>query len=149
MPSRPYPLWLLTLALVVGVPVLNVYYWMQVGKAGIYPPENDAVVGMSMTVGTILWIAMFAPAIIGITESCLKRYNPASKILTWRRDRLMRSLLATLAFGGAAVGLGLILASDLHRLSGSAPWYEFIPVCVQPPAIAWLLAMRAALIDQS
>lgn len=147
MPLRPMPLWVLTVLLLISAPVINITYWWQVLTSGVLSPDKDAV-AIPMFAG-ILVTLIVAPFILGVTWFCLRRYNSRSKLFAWRADRPLRSLFATIIFGGAAGALALALIYDLRDMFSNYPWYEFLYTALLPPSIAWLLTMRAALIEQA
>ena len=143
MPSRPKPLWVLTVLLLIGAPAANIIYWDRVLASGVLPMDADSV-GIPMGLGIIFTI-LVTPFVLGVTWLCLRRYNPQARFFAWRKDRPFRSLMASLIFGGAAALLVLnIIASPWFGY----PWYEFIFDALSIPAIVWSLAMRAAVIEQ-
>jgi hypothetical protein len=143
MPSRAKPLWGLTVMLLVGAPVLNIVYWWQVLTSGVLPTDKDAVV--PLMVAGVIAAGLVAPFILGLTWVCLRYYNPRTRLLAWREDRPVRSILATLIFGGMAAVFAVTLAITLIE---GYPLQEYILVMLLPPGIVWLLAMRAAVIEQ-
>lgn len=143
MPTRALPLWLFTIALLIGAPIVNIVYWLQVLASGTLPHDGDAV-AIPMAGGVILTL-MLAPLVLGTAWICLRRYDPGTRLAAWRQDRPVRSLLATLVFGGPAL---VLAAGAVHDLLTPGPWYEHIPVALSVPCIIWLLAMRAAFVEQ-
>ena len=83
-----------------------------------------------------------SPLVLATAWFCLRRYDPRTRLLAWRGDRPVRSVAATLVFGGAALVLTAGLLHDL--ILGVEPLHEYILVALPAPWIAWLLAMRAA-----
>lgn len=146
MPRSPTPIWILTVALLIANPILNDFYWGQVLRAGVLPDDGDSI-GIPIF-AALVFTLMVAPFVIGVTRYCLRGYNPRARIAAWRSDRLVRSLVSTIVFGGAASILAVLLASDLRDMFKDYPWYEFTFTPLVPPAIAWSLAMRSAVIER-
>ena len=143
MPSRDSPIWLLTAALIFGFPLANWLYWPQVLRSGVLPPEGDSI--MIPMVGSVLLAVVASPFLLALATICLRRYNPRTKLFAWRRDRPIRSAVATLMFGGAAIVLAAFAA---RALTLALPWYEHIITAYVAAVILWLLALRAAVIEQ-
>ncbi len=80
-------------------PVLNFVYWRQVYGADLLPPDGDSV---AIPIFSSLFLAVFgfSPFLL-FTWFCLRRYNPEARLLTLRRDRPARTVIATLVFGGS------------------------------------------------
>lgn len=143
MPSTAKPLWLLTwLAILVG-PITDFLFWNAVLKSGALPHDGDAI-AIPIFRGIVGTVAL-APLVLTITWFCLRRYNAQTSIFAWRKERPVVSIVATMIFGG----LTCILAYDaVGILMGYYPPPEFISIPAALIRMAWLLAMRAALIDQ-
>ncbi len=144
MPDRSKPLWILTAALLVGTPALWIVYWWQVLASGSLPHDGDAV-AIPMFAGVVTGF-LASPLVLATAWFCLRRYDPRTRLLAWRGDRPVRSVAATLVFGGPALVLTAGLLHDL--ILGVEPLHEYILVALRAPWIAWLLAMRAALVGQ-
>jgi hypothetical protein len=126
MPRRPWPIWCYTILFVAsaGIP--------------LRPQEWDR----SLPLGFVV----FALLVIGTTYAVLRRYDAETRLLSWRRDRPVRSILATTA---ATAASGLLLwgaAQDLAWARNLADrWEELLFVA---GALVWLLLMRAAFVDR-
>jgi hypothetical protein len=70
MPLRPWPLWLLTWALIIGFPVVNWVYWPQVLYSGVLSPDSDSI-GIPMF-NSILVSVILMPFILTLAWICLR-----------------------------------------------------------------------------
>ena len=93
LPRSPGPVWLLTGLLLWGFPAVNFIYWPEVLRSGVLPPDGDSI-AIPMF-GSILATLVLSPFVLGITWLGLKRYNPDTKLTSWRQDRPYRSILTT------------------------------------------------------
>ena len=143
MPSRSTPLWWLTAAVLSGFPALNFVYWPQVLRSGVLPSDGDSI-GIPMF-GSILAALILSPVILGVAWLCLRRYNPDTRLWSWRQDRPVRSIGVTVLFGGASVAAA---AGALNDINLSLPWYEYLWPAYLLFWLAWLLGLRAAAVDQ-
>ena len=143
LPSRAWPLWVLTGLVVIGFPAVNFIYWPEVLRSGVLPPHGDSI-AIPMF-GSVLATLVLSPLILGVTWVSLRRYNPATRLGSWRRDRPYFSALATLLFGGVAA---LIVAVILDLLDPGQPWYAYLWPAYFALWLPWLLGLRAAAIDQ-
>ena len=143
MPTSARPLWILTGLLLAFYPVLNFVYWPQVLRSGVLPPNGDSI-GIPMY-GSILVTIVASPIVLGIAWLCLRRYVPATRLATIRWDRPIRTVAASLAFGGAAV---LCVFGSVAELGHAMPWYEYLWAGYALAWVPWLLGIRAAVIDQ-
>jgi hypothetical protein len=143
MPSRAFPLWMLTGALIIGRPVVSFIYWPLALQSGALPADADsiAIPMISDVVATIL----ISPIVLGVAILCLRRYNPKTRLATWRRDRPVRSTVATVALGGPAAALVTVIIIDVRA---DWPWYEHLWTGYGLLLISWLLALRAAVIER-
>jgi hypothetical protein len=133
----------LTGALIIGFPITNFVYWPVVLRAGVLPPEGDTIIIPMM--GSVFSAAVASPFVLGAAWLCLRRYNPATRLLAWRRERLVLSIVATVVLGGAAAFLvGQIFADVVEGV----PWYDAIWHAYAIVCIAWLLGLRAAAVEQ-
>ena len=143
MPTSAKPLWVLTGLLLGCFPALNFFYWPQVLNSGVLPPDGDSI-GIPI-LGSILLTIIASPIILGVSWFCLRLYNPETRLATIRWDRPIRTIAATIIFGGAAV---LCILSAIFDLERAWPWYEYIWTGYALAWVPWLLGVRAALIDQ-
>lgn len=143
IPTSARPLWILTGLLLTFYPVLNFVYWPQVLRSGDLPPDGDSI-GIPMY-GSILMTIVASPVVLGIAWLCLRRYNPATRFATIRRDRPIRTVAASFVFGGAAV---LAVIGIFAELRHAMPWYEYLWAGYAMAWVPWLLGVRAAVIDQ-
>ena len=143
MLSRPSYLWWLTALDLIAFPAVNFIYWPQVLRSGALPSDGDSI-GIPMF-GSILATLVVSPLVLGVTWACLRRYNPKTSLWTWREDRPLRSIIITLLFGAVSVTLA---ASILVGLWLSPPWYEYLWRTYFGLWLPWLLAVRAAAVDQ-
>jgi hypothetical protein len=143
MPARTRPLWLLTVTLIGLFPLLNFIYWPEVLRSGVLSPDADSI-GIPIY-GSILLTLIASPFILGIAWLCLRRYNPATRLAALRWDRPFRTVTATLVFGGAAA---LCVFIAVVEVGDNLPWYEHLWTGYALAWVPWLLAVRAAAIDQ-
>jgi len=143
MPSRSWPLWILSVVLLLALPALSFIYWPLVLQSGVLPTEADSI-GIPMFYD-LFSAFILAPIVLGTAWLCLRRYNPDVRLAAWRWDRPTRTLLASMVLGGAAASLAVLLLMD----AGSDwPWYEHLWTGYAVLWICWFLAMRAAVIEQ-
>jgi len=143
MPRSSFWLWLLTGLLLTGFPAVNFIYWPQVLRSGVLPSDGDRI-GIPIF-GSVLLALYISPLVLGIAWMCLRRYSPDTRFAAWRQDRPYRSSFASLIFGG---GAALALYTAFDGLRADEPWYEFLFSGYFILWVPWLLAMRAALIEQ-
>jgi hypothetical protein len=143
LPSRPSPFWWLTAFNLLAFPVLNFIYWPQVLRSGALPPDGDSI-AIPMF-GSVIATLIVSPVILGLAWLCLRRYSPYARLWTWRQDRPIRSIGATILFGGASI---LVTAGALDSLRLPWPWYEYLWTAYFLTWLPWLLGLRAAAIDQ-
>lgn len=143
MPSRSGHLWLLSASLLLGLPALSFIYWPLVLRSGVLPTDADSI-GIPLFNDCLLALVA-APIVLGVAWLCLRRYNPRTRLTAWRSDRPVRTLLATIIFGGAALFLTILLFVD-SRLDW--PWYEHLWSGYTLLLIWWFMAMRAAVVEQ-
>lgn len=143
MPSTSWPIWFLTIQLLVWFPVLNFIYWPYVLESGILPPDSDGI-GVPM-VGSVFVAILASPVVLSVSWLCLRRYNPNSRILGWHTGRRVRSVVATTVLGLPATLLTIGFIAEIRR---DWPWYEYLWTVYGLPLAAWLLALRAAITHQ-
>ena len=143
MPAKVWPFWLATGLILTGYPVLSFVYWPAVARAGLLPPDGDTIViPMFASIGVAV---VASPPIIVLAWLCLRRYNPATSLLAWRRDRPIRSAIATLGFGGPALLFVVAICTDA---ASALLWQEHLWSAYFGLWVWWLLALRAAAIEQ-
>ena len=143
MPRSPGLIWILTGLLLLGFPAVSLIYWPEVLRSGALPPNGDSV-AIPMF-GSIIVTLALSPFIIGITQLGLKRYNPETRLASWRHDRLYRSILVTVVCGGMAIVIGALTVEGLET---ALHWYDYLWPAYYALCLLWLLAYRAAVIDQ-
>lgn len=143
MPSSSKPLWVLSGVVLVALPVLNFLYWPQVLRAGMLPPDGDSI-AIPMF-GSVLLAVVISPVVLGGAWLCLRHYNDKRHFTAFRRDRLVRSILATIVMGGVA---GMLLVDALRAVVVGQPWYEHLWSGYASMVAAWLLMLRASVIEQ-
>lgn len=143
MPRKLWPIWLWTILLLIGFPIINFVYWWEVLISGILPPDGDSV-AIPMFEGLLATIVL-SPSLLLITWLALRKYDPDTCILVWRRDRPLRTLIAS---GLCAAGCYLLLADAVILLMHIAPWYEYMIACYFFLWLPWLFWLRAAFINQ-
>lgn len=75
----------------------------------------------------------------------MRRYNPRTRVLAWRNDRLVRSVVASVL----AVAIGAIIAGSVWDWLWSARhWYDYVWPIYYAFWLPWLVALRAAIIDE-
>jgi len=135
--------WSLAALLLVAMFVFPFFYYP--AEAEFLPPEADTTaipIG-----GTVLATLIFiAPIVLGLTWFCLRDYRPAG-FLVWRRDRPITSLAATLLLFALGLPLCWAIADDLLRLQ-TLPIHEHYSLPIPIIGVAWLIALRAALISK-
>lgn len=143
MPSRAWPLWLLTTLILVAFPVTNFIYWVEVLRSGVLPPDGDSI--MIPIVGGVCATLLASPLVMGAAIFCLRRYNSEACLMAWRKDRPYRSAILTLFLGGLALTIAVGLIADIKL---ELPWYEHLWTAYLILLILWLLGLRAAAIEQ-
>ena len=143
MPSSPGPLWLSTGLLLAAFPILNFVYWPEVLKSGVLRAESDSIIIPMF--GSVILTLMVSPVVLLVAWLCLRRYNPETRIDALRHDRPYRSAAATLAFGGVAAALTI---GAVRAAAAVQPWYEYLWPAYVALWVPWLLALRAAWIEQ-
>jgi hypothetical protein len=143
MPARAALPWTLTVSLLVGFPALNFIYWPEVLQSGALPVYGDSV-GIPMF-GSILLALVVSPFAVGITWLCCRRYNPRTRLLAYRVDRPYRSAIVTAIFG---LGAAILFFGALVDAARAMPWYEYLWPAYTMAIVAWLLTLRASLIEQ-
>jgi hypothetical protein len=127
----------------IGFPVINFIYWPQILRSGVLPSDGDSIgIPMGMSVITTL---LLSPVILGVSWLCLRRYNPKTRLVSWRPDRPYRSFLVSLVCG-AAVAFAAVGA--LEGFGMNLPWYDYLSPAYVALWLPWLLALRAAAIEQ-
>jgi hypothetical protein len=90
--------------------------------------------------------AVFALPVLGTTFAVLRRYNPETRLFSWRLDRPVSSIVVT---GGVLAVSALLLWGVVEDLSWARSladrWEELLVVA---GALTWLALMRAALVDR-
>ena len=143
MPARALMLWTLTALLLGAFPALNFIYWPQVLQSGVLPSNGDGI-GIPMF-GSILLTLVVSPFAVGVAWLCFRRYNPRTRLLAYRTDRPYRRAIATVIFGCGAAFLFFGALVDAAR---ALPWYEYLWPAYTLLIVAWLLTLRASLIEQ-
>lgn len=148
MPSSSVPLWVFTVLMLIGFPALNLIYWSWVLQSGVLPTDADSI-GIPIFASFAV-TAVLTPIVLGTTWLCLRHYNPDARLTAVRRDHPLRSFLATLVSGGMAIVVVAVAAYDwvLNGWNAAIPWYEYLWDVYLLFGVYWLLAMRAALIEQ-
>lgn len=147
MPSHPWPIWVLTLALLIGLPTVNYVYWPLVAETGALPPDGDSI-GIAIY-GSWIVMLVLSPIILGVSWLCLWRYNPETKLWTWRSDRPMRSTIATTVSLLPVTLLLFDLATGVASgIKLAWPWFEFLPIAYKSMWLPWVLALRSAYVGQ-
>ena len=143
MPSRPLLMWVLTGFVLTGFPVVNFIYWPEVLRSGVLPSDGDSI-GIPMF-GSVFVTLILSPLILGITWLCLRRYNPETRLASWRPDRPYRSVVLTGLSGAGSVFLAAVIFDGLRP---GLPWYEYLFEAYFALWLPWLLGLRAAAIEQ-
>jgi hypothetical protein len=146
MPKSPWPIWLLTWALIIGFPVISSVWldvWVDTWS------EADRMHGDSVgipMIGNIILTLLIAPLILALSSYCLRRYNPETTLLSWRPDKLRRSVVATCLLGGLAASW--LVVGTLIAAAQATIWPDalFVIYCVLWALLA--LMWRAACITQ-
>jgi hypothetical protein len=103
-------------------------------------PGHDPIIMESVYAAAIL-----APFVLLTTYLCVRRYNPQTRLLSWRRERPIRSIVLTVFFVAAAAELATLIGL---QFGADEPWYEYLWTVYGVAWIAWLLALRAAGVEQ-
>ena len=144
MPNRSWPIWLYTVMLILGYPVVNAVYFWFLGSSGLLPPDGDTIFIPIM--GNLIFSIVTAPLVLVLAWFCLRRYNGNARLLSWRADRPVRSIAATIIFGSLFLVWGFVAVIDLAR---DLYWFEYLLTAYSMMAAPWFLMMRAAIIEQS
>ena len=145
MPKHAWPIWLLVIAVILGLPLCSlIYFTAEVETWSATERMNGD--SLSIPIGMSIVVAFVAaPAILGLAYLCLRRYNEEATIWAWRSDRPIRSFAASTVFGVVALGysaVSMIQAADAQR------WFDFVWIAYLL-AWAWLaLLLRAAIVTQ-
>ena len=143
MPTRIFPLWILTGVVILGRPVVSFIYWPLLLRSGVLPVNADSV-AIPMINDVVVTIAI-SPILLGLAIFCLRRYNPETRLAAWRPDRPVRSAVATVTLGGPATVLAALILIDVRA---DWPWYEYLWTGYGLLWILWFMALRAAAIDR-
>ena len=145
MPKHPWPIWLLTIILLIGYPVTAlVYYPLELETWS--PEERLKGDSLSIPLGLSFLVAFFAtPLFMGLTWFCLRRYRGGGSLFVWRSDRLIRTVLVTLILGSPAA---IILIATVISIPQSRYWFDLLWPAYSVLLSAYLLCLRAALVDQ-
>ena len=143
LPRRPWPIWILTGLILTGFPAVNFIYWPEVLRSGVLPSDGDSI-GIPIF-GSILATIVLSPLILGITWWSLRRYNPDTRLASWRQDRPYRSAVTTILCGAGAV---LVAGAVADGLRPALPWYEYLWPAYFWLWLPWLIVLRAAAVDQ-
>ncbi len=138
-----WAVWASGMLVLAGYPMVSFLYWPAVLRAGVLPTKGDSI-AIPMF-GSIFFAIICSPIVLGLTWFCLRRYSVDTTIFAWRRDRPIRSWLSTALFGGLAA---LLVAHEMVSLWLDYPWYERLWTPYELVTIAWLLGLRAAVIEQ-
>lgn len=144
MPSRSWSIWLYTVMLILGYPVVIVIYFWFLGSSGLLPPDGDTIFIPIM--GNLLFSVVTAPLVLALAWLCLRRYNGDARFLSWRTDRPLRSAAATIFLGSLFLAWIFLAVFDLAR---DPYWFEYMLNAYYMLAAPWFLMIRAAIIEQS
>lgn len=122
---------------------MSFIYWPLVLRSGVLPPEADSIAIPMFN--DLLVAVVLTPFVLGTAWLCLRRYNCDVRLVAWRRDRPIRSLVASLVLGGAAGALAALLVIDTRS---DWPWYEHLWAGCSLLWLWWFLALRGAFVEQ-
>ena len=145
MPKYPWPIWLLTIILLIGYPVTAlIYFPLEVETWSA--EERLSGDSLAIPLGASFFVALLAaPLLMGLTWFCLRRYRGGGSIFVWRSDRLILSVLATLILGGPAA---ILLIATAISVPQTRYWFDLLWSVYAVLLIVYLLYLRAALVDQ-
>lgn len=143
MPEKPWPIWLLVFALLVGCPAVSFIYFPLLLRSGTLPFDGDSIA--IPLAGSLEVTVVLSPFVLAIAWACLRNYNSRAKLLAWRRDRPVRSLCATLAFGSAAA---LFAVATVELARSSIFWFDGLWVAYSALWVLFMVLLRAAVIEQ-
>ena len=79
MRRKPWPIWVLSSFLIVGLPLFSLIYWPRLAQSGALPPESEPATIPIME--SVYAAAILAPFVLAITYLCVRRYNPDTRLL--------------------------------------------------------------------
>ncbi len=143
VPSPPWPRWCRAGLILAGLPLLIIGHDSAKRQAEGLPSALDSIDAKAF--GGILAAMILSPVVLGVAGFCLQRYHSQARLWALRNNCLLRSFGTIFILGSAAAyvigGINEAYAPDLPVcepawLTYSALW------------LSWLLAMRAAVVDQ-
>jgi hypothetical protein len=136
-------IWAISALVVLGLPATSWVYWPAVLKAGVLPPDADAVI--IPMIESIVLAGLLAPFIAFVTWLCVRRRLSLIDLLIWRDDRPILSGFVTIC-AALPFALGLFLIKK--ELSAPPGWFGhwWLPYTVL--VLVWLVVMRAAALEK-
>jgi hypothetical protein len=139
LPNSVWPYWLLSAAVVFGLPLTSLVYFSAVLRSGLLPANADSI---SIPIfGSVILAIVLVPVTSLITYLCVRRYKVGGTLLLWRHDRMIQSLVLSVIFGGPAVALIYAMGEVVFTKSAA---FDFIPMPYFVVCVAWLAGLRAA-----
>ena len=145
MPKYPWPIWLLTIILLIGYPVTAlIYFPLEVETWSA--EERLRGDSLAIPLGASFFVALLAaPLLMGLTWFCLRRYRGGGSLFVWRSDRMIWSVFVTLILGGPAA---ILLIATAISVPQTRYWFDLLWSAYAVLLIVYLLYLRAALVDQ-
>ena len=132
-------MWLLAALVIVALPAWGFTYYPLLLRSGSLPSDGDSI--MIPMMGTLASSLVLAPVILGLTFVGLRRYPGSVQLFVWDRDRPLRSVLLSIAFGFPAA---LAVYAMFEGAWPIQPWYEYLFSLYCLLLAAWFLLLRAA-----
>jgi hypothetical protein len=139
LPKSVWPYWLLSAAVVVGLPLTSFVYFPALLQTGKLPVNGDSI-SIPMF-SSIMFALLITPVIFGVTYSCVRTYRAKGTFMIWRRDRPILSSVLSILFG---LPVAALMFSIGQTAIGRYPDIEFIWIPYTLVCVAWLMALRAA-----
>jgi hypothetical protein len=135
--------WWILVLVVLDVVVANLY-WPLVPGAGVLSLGGDPVTAEATE--AVVFAPVLAAVLVVWAAPALGNRNPDARLLAWRRDRQIRSVLATAAYGGMAA---LSIFEGVRHFLAERAAYELLWLFFYIPFAVWNLLLRAACVDKA
>jgi hypothetical protein len=138
LPRSAWPYWVLSAAVLVGLPVTSFAYFPALLQTGTLPADGDSI-AIPMF-GSIMFSVFTAPVVLGVTDGCVKRCGLKRTLLGWRKERPLLSLTVSMIFGLPVAALIFSIGQTFldQSLALEKIWIPYELVWV-----AWLMTLRA------
>ncbi len=143
-PTASQTIWVLTGLVIIGHPVTSFVYWILVLASGILPHDRDAI-GPPIF-ADLVGALILTPPMLALTKLALIFKTGPFRFWSWNRRRPVLSTAWSLALGGPAVGLVLLIGNDLIQ---PMDWFAYAWCPHRTLVIAWLLVLRGAALSHA